>query len=176
MKFQAAACLKNGVIRDWAYLKEDDRKLHLLTYLFEYTGREHLEPFVREQLLLVCAIVLKRIGIDERTSEQSARLADRPLVEKSVVTDMLNSLLHMLTTVESDGQATSPSSLHKKFTAVSFLMAILGEYASSTRQVALPRLSVSDINNALYSILAPRISASRGSSIWRLRSSSKLHI
>ncbi|KAI1299341.1 Exportin-4 [Halotydeus destructor] len=137
VKFQAAQCLKNGVIRDWSSLKQDNRSLQLLTYLFEYvTNRESLEPFVREQLLLVCAIVLKRIGIDERGGiENPARLSDRlnqQQNDSSAVTSTINTLLSMLVSQE-DNQPSSASNMHKKFTSASFIYAILGEYASSTR-------------------------------------------
>lgn len=130
VKFQVATCLKNGVIRDWNYLKAENRKLQLLTYLFEYVNsRESLEPFVREQLLLVSAIILKRIGIDEGAELQHhTRLADRdqslnPVPPPpSVVASTLNSLLQILTSANADGSVTTPSELHKKFTSVSFLL------------------------------------------------------
>src|SRR5687768_16805187 len=32
VKFQAASCLRAGVIRDWSYLKEDNRKVQLVSY------------------------------------------------------------------------------------------------------------------------------------------------
>ena len=139
VKFQAASCLKNGVIRDWNYLKENKSNMQLLTYLFEYVvNRENLEPFVREQLLLVCAIVLKRLGIDEngtdvreitrnqfRQQTQSADGGDA----NSVVASTIQSLLGMIRSKEDSGH----QAMHKKFAATSFLYAILHEYSSSTR-------------------------------------------
>ncbi|RWS24976.1 Exportin-4-like protein, partial [Leptotrombidium deliense] len=153
VQFQAAACLKNGVIRDWSYLKQENMSLQLLNYLLEFVGsRQQLENCVREQLLLVCAIILKRCGIDEN-SEAHRRLRLRQIeVEDStepvdansqlpqVSVNMFNSVLSVISMLSSDSlqsfsspQQNGDITYIKGMTACSFILAILNEYSSSTR-------------------------------------------
>lgn len=67
--FQAGCCLKNGVIRDWGQLSEVQAR-SLFSYLFEFVNRRPVEQFVIEELMLVGAIILKRILINDTTKEQ----------------------------------------------------------------------------------------------------------
>ncbi|RWS15054.1 Exportin-4-like protein [Dinothrombium tinctorium] len=144
VQFQAAACLKNGVIRDWSYLKEKALTLQLLNYLLEFVGKnEHLESYVREHLLLVCAIILKRCGIDEATlTNHRHRLDDDEPEESSpdfVSVNILNSVLSLISSFSSLTlqSFSSPNGTEityvKAVAACSFILAILNEYSSSTR-------------------------------------------
>lgn len=67
--FQTGCCLKNGVIRDWALLNQGQGRA-LFTYLFDYINRRQVEQFVTEELMLVAAIILKRILINDAHKEQ----------------------------------------------------------------------------------------------------------
>lgn len=130
VKFQAASCLKSGIIRDWSYLQLEDRKVQLLKYLLEYVlSKSTLEPFVREQLLMVSAILLKRIGIEEpppMAFEFSSRNCRRL---PPVVIGIIESTLSM----QKSSAASLDATVHQMFIATSFLQAILLEYSSSTR-------------------------------------------
>ena len=118
LKYQAATCLKNSIIRDWGYLKEEGRHVQLLQYLLEYvTNHINLSHFIREQLLLVAAILLKRIGIHESTT--LPRLSDDTTNDphsNSIVSSVLSSVISMQCTINpslvnsSVGDPMNPSS------------------------------------------------------------------
>lgn len=57
--FQAGACLKNAVIREWSTLGKSGAHA-LFNYLFEYVNRCYLEQFVINELMLVSAVIFKR--------------------------------------------------------------------------------------------------------------------
>ena len=156
VKFQAGCTLKAGVTRDWTYLQQDGRNLDLLNYLIDYVkSRENLETYVKEQLLLVSAIILKRCGIDE-SSTISRRLMDQEESDKMNQNSVLYKYINTLYSTITSSLATncsptiptlSPTSvqtpnipIHQQITAASFLFALLSEYSSSTRasDVGLP--------------------------------------
>ncbi|CAG2100589.1 unnamed protein product [Medioppia subpectinata] len=111
VQFQTGCCLKNGVIRDWNCLSEDQRKI-LLKYLNQYVNSRQLEAYVCEQLLLVCAIIVKRIAIDEGNDSQS-----------------LTQILTFLYETVSNGS----SGHNSRMVCCTSVLSILNEYSSSTR-------------------------------------------
>ena len=136
VKFQAASCLKSGVIRDWNYLRgEDQKSVHLLQYLLQYvTTNPSLEPFVREQLLLVSAILLKRIGIEENATGGPVRLSESKEKDaSSVVRNILLTIMNMQSAAASNEGHEIRERVHHMFVSTSFLQAVLTEYSSSTR-------------------------------------------
>ena len=155
LKYQAATCLKNSIIRDWSYLKEEGRHVQLLQYLVEYvTNQTNLSHFIREQLLLVAAILLKRIGIQE--SGCQSRLGDEgrnDTESTSIVSSVLTSVISMQCTINPcfmnqgipntnqegfmnqgiPNQEELSMNLHRMLIATQYLLAVLFEYSSSTR-------------------------------------------
>lgn len=111
VQFQAGCCLKNGVIRDWQSLSTEQRQI-LLSYLNEFVNNKPVESYVREVLLLVCAIILKRIAIDEGN-------------DSVTLSEILNFLFETLS------NATLRSDL--RIIACSSILSLLNEYSSSTR-------------------------------------------
>ncbi|CAG2171290.1 unnamed protein product, partial [Oppiella nova] len=111
VQFQTGCCLKNGVIRDWNCLNEDQRKI-LLKYLNEYVNCRQLEAFVCEELLLVCAIIVKRIAIDEGNDSQS-------------LTQILTYLYETVSNAASDHNS--------RMVCCTSILSVLNEYSSSTR-------------------------------------------
>lgn len=66
MLFEVAGVIKTALIKDWRYLK-DEEKISLREYLFNYVVERSnvLPPFVRERILQVIAILIKRESIDD---------------------------------------------------------------------------------------------------------------
>lgn len=88
--FQTGCCLKNGVIRDWAQLSEDQAR-SLFSYLFDYVNSRQVEQFVIEELMLVSAIILKRILINDASKEQDKVL----IAHLCEIVKNQNSALHL---------------------------------------------------------------------------------
>ena len=63
--FQAAELLKEGLIREWAMLSPDEIKA-LRAYLLSYViNHPALSGYIRERIVQVCAIAIKRQSVDD---------------------------------------------------------------------------------------------------------------
>lgn len=68
--FEAAEILKVAIIREWSFLLESD-KVSLRQYLFQYITTREVSPFVRDRILQVIAIMVKRASIDDGGKERA---------------------------------------------------------------------------------------------------------
>ncbi|XP_056641189.1 exportin-4-like [Diorhabda carinulata] len=68
--FEAAEVLKSAIIREWSFLFDDD-KTSIRQYLFQYITTKSLPPFVRDRILQVIAIIVKRASIDDGGRERA---------------------------------------------------------------------------------------------------------
>ncbi|XP_027197816.2 exportin-4-like [Dermatophagoides pteronyssinus] len=68
--FQIGACLKCAIIREWSLLGVEQSSA-LFNYLFDFVNRRPLDQYVVEEMMLVNAIILKRIDIEELSKDQS---------------------------------------------------------------------------------------------------------
>lgn len=66
--FEAAELLKNSLIREWAYL-ETGLAASLRQYLLHYVMATNLPFYVRERILQVIAIIVKRGSVDDNGEE-----------------------------------------------------------------------------------------------------------
>ncbi len=65
MLFEAAGLIKDGLIREWSQLSQADITA-LRSYLLQYViGRHTLSPFVRERIVMVMAIIIKRQSVED---------------------------------------------------------------------------------------------------------------
>lgn len=65
MLFEVAGLLKDALIREWSFLQESDI-VSLRQYLLQYViERSTLPPFVRERILQVIAIMVKRGSVED---------------------------------------------------------------------------------------------------------------
>ena len=63
--FQAAELLKEGLIREWSSLGQDEIK-GLRAYLLSYViGHPTLSGYIRERIVQVVAIAIKRQSVDD---------------------------------------------------------------------------------------------------------------
>lgn len=74
--FEAAEVLKSALIREWSFLQESDL-LSLRQYLMQYVSvRSDLPFFVKERILQVIAIMVKRGSIEDFGQERSTILGE----------------------------------------------------------------------------------------------------
>lgn len=66
--FEAADVIKRALIIEWDDLQEQD-KLALRQYLLNYVLHRQIQPYVREKILQVIAIIIKRISITDSGRE-----------------------------------------------------------------------------------------------------------
>lgn len=62
--FQIADVLKNAIINEWNYISTEDRNA-LRQYLLNYVIHKELPSFVREKLMQVIAIMIKRTSLED---------------------------------------------------------------------------------------------------------------
>lgn len=62
LRFEAADMIKSAIVAEWDTL-EDQYKLSLRQYLLNYILNQNVQPFVREKILQVVAIMIKRSSI-----------------------------------------------------------------------------------------------------------------
>lgn len=67
--FEAAEVLKAAVIREWSFLLNTD-KASLRQYLFQYVTTTDLPPFVRDRILQIIAIMVKRASIEDNGKDR----------------------------------------------------------------------------------------------------------
>lgn len=74
--FETAGLFKDGLVRDWQALSKAD--VHgLRTYLLSYVIQNPaLAPFVRERIVQVVAIIIKRQSIDDLGEDRKVVLAE----------------------------------------------------------------------------------------------------
>ncbi|CAH1119298.1 unnamed protein product [Phaedon cochleariae] len=68
--FESAEVLKSAIIREWAFLLESD-KSSLRQYLLQYITTKNVPAFVRDKILQVLAIMVKRASIDDNGRERT---------------------------------------------------------------------------------------------------------
>lgn len=68
--FETADLLKNGIINEWDSLQESDI-ISLRQYLLQYIIERQVEPFIRERILQVIAIIVKRSSVDDFGRERT---------------------------------------------------------------------------------------------------------
>lgn len=73
--FEAADVIKKALIVEWDDLQEQD-KLGLRQYLLNYVLHRQLQPYVREKLLQVIAIMIKRVSIVDSGKQARSILED----------------------------------------------------------------------------------------------------
>lgn len=73
--FQAAGLLKSALIREWSELEENDI-FSLRQYLLHYIMTKDVPSFVREKLLQVIAIMVKRQGCEDFGTDRNAVLTE----------------------------------------------------------------------------------------------------
>ncbi|KAJ0005953.1 hypothetical protein NQD34_015847 [Periophthalmus magnuspinnatus] len=105
--FQAATAIMEAVVREWILLEKssiESLRTFLLTYVLQ---RPNLQKYVREQILLAVAVIVKRGSLDKSIS--------------------CKSLLHEVGQLISSGNPTAQT------LACSILMALLSEFSSSSK-------------------------------------------
>lgn len=84
--FEAADLLKNAVIREWSLLQESDI-MSLRQYLLQYIMQKPVPSFIRDRLLQVIAIIVKRASVDDFGRERSHIFTE---VENLIIAGDLN--------------------------------------------------------------------------------------
>lgn len=83
VQFEVAGLIKTALIKEWRFLQDSDRT-SLREYLFNYViERSALPVFVRERILQVIAIMIKRESVDDMGASLSQLLTQ---IENLVVT------------------------------------------------------------------------------------------
>lgn len=67
--FEGAEVMKAAIIREWSFLLHSD-KISLRQYLFQYVTSRDLPPFVRDRILQIIAIMVKRASIEDNGRER----------------------------------------------------------------------------------------------------------
>lgn len=80
--FEAADLLKNSIIREWGDLLENDI-LSLRHYLLQYIIQKQVQPFIRDKILQVIAIIIKRTSVDDFGRDRTEILTQ---IENLIVT------------------------------------------------------------------------------------------
>lgn len=62
--------MKAAVIREWSFLLNSD-KVSLRLYLFQYVTNRELPPFVRDRILQIIAIMVKRASIEDNGRDRA---------------------------------------------------------------------------------------------------------
>ncbi|GAB0097174.1 LOW QUALITY PROTEIN: exportin-4 [Sergentomyia squamirostris] len=108
--FEAADLLKNALVYEWEFLQPQDR-VAMRQYLFSYVmNREEIKAFVRERILLVVAIMIKRTSIADFGEERTAILTEFEGIlnegdakQKYLVCRVLMAMMQeFMTTIKSD--------------------------------------------------------------------------
>ncbi|XP_059607910.1 exportin-4-like [Phlebotomus argentipes] len=107
--FEAADLLKTALVYEWEFLQEQDRAA-MRQYLFNYVMSREMKPFVRERILLVVAIMIKRTSIADFGAERTAILAEFQQIftegdakQQYLVCRMLMAMMQeYMTTIKSD--------------------------------------------------------------------------
>jgi hypothetical protein len=68
--FEAAETLKSALIREWSFLLDSD-KFSLRQYLMHYITTKQVPVFVRDRLLQVIAIMVKRASVEDGGRERA---------------------------------------------------------------------------------------------------------
>lgn len=84
--FEAADLLKSAIIREWSMLQEADI-MSLRQYLLQYIIQKQVQPFIRDRILQVIAIIVKRASVEDFGRERSQILAE---VENLIVAGDIN--------------------------------------------------------------------------------------
>lgn len=107
--FEAADVIKRALIIEWDDLQDSDR-LALRQYLLNYVLQRHLQPYIREKILQVIAIMIKRNSLTDAgletgnlLKEMEKMLACGEIEQKLLVCRIITAILQeYLITVKSD--------------------------------------------------------------------------
>ncbi|XP_050303782.1 exportin-4-like [Anthonomus grandis grandis] len=112
--FEAAEVLKEAVIREWSFLLDSDRT-SLRQYLMQYITSHQVPHYVRDRILQVIAIMVKRASIDDQGRERGT---------------ILQEVENLIVNAESD----------KKLLGCNIISNLMQEYASTVKStdVGLP--------------------------------------
>ncbi|XP_044262474.1 exportin-4-like [Tribolium madens] len=73
--FEAAETIKSALIREWSFLSDSD-KYSLRQYLMHYISTKQVPPFVRDRIIQVIAIMVKRASVDDGGRERGTILQE----------------------------------------------------------------------------------------------------
>lgn len=107
--FEAADLLKNALVHEWEFLQEQDR-VAMRQYLLNYVMNREMKPFVRERILLVVAIMIKRASIVDFGAERQVILTEfeqiilegEPKQQYLVCRVLMAMMQEYMTTIKSD--------------------------------------------------------------------------
>nr|XP_046918504.1 LOW QUALITY PROTEIN: exportin-4-like [Dermatophagoides farinae] len=85
--FQVGACLKCAIIREWSLLGVEQSSA-LFNYLFDYVNRRPLDQYVVEEMMLVNAIILKRIDLEEKRTNNGESSKDQNETSKTMIASL----------------------------------------------------------------------------------------
>ncbi|KXZ75751.1 exportin-4 [Tribolium castaneum] len=73
--FEAAETIKSALIREWSFLSDSD-KYSLRQYLMHYISTKQVPSFVRDRIIQVIAIMVKRASVDDGGRERGTILQE----------------------------------------------------------------------------------------------------
>lgn len=151
--FEAADVIKRALIIEWDDLQEQDR-LGLRQYLMNYVLQRHLQPFIREKILQVIAIMIKRNSVTDAgletgqlLKEIEKMLAHGEIEQKLLVCRIITAILQeYLITVKSDdsGLTFSEHFKAKKAFEVRYMVTIFKMALAAIEEL----MNVIDMENA----------------------------
>ncbi|XP_031622473.1 exportin-4-like [Contarinia nasturtii] len=151
--FEAADVIKRALIIEWDGIQDQDR-LGLRQYLMNYVLQRHLQPFIREKILQVIAIMIKRNSVTDAgleagnlLKEMEKMLAVGEIEQKLLVCRIITAILQeYLITVKSDdsGLTFSEHFKAKKAFEVRYMVTIFKMALTAIEEL----MNVFDIQNA----------------------------
>ena len=106
--FEAAGLLKDGLIREWASLSNDEVK-GLRSYLLSYViNHPTLSSYIRERIVQVVAIAIKRQSVDD-LGEDRRQVRNMAQTFFEIVITELQSISCLTTNILRRGLITIPS-------------------------------------------------------------------
>lgn len=151
--FEAADVIKRALIIEWDTLQEQDR-LGLRQYLMNYVLQRRMQPYIREKILQVIAIMIKRNSVTDAgvetgnlLKEMEKMLAMGDIEQKLLVCRIIIAILQeYLITVKSDdsGLTFSEHFKAKKAFEVRYMVTIFKMALSAIEEL----MNVIDMDNA----------------------------
>lgn len=151
--FEAADVIKRALILEWDALQDQDR-LGLRQYLMNYVLQRRLQPYIREKILQVIAIMIKRNSVTDAgvetgnlLKEMEKMLAMGEIEQKLLVCRIIIAILQeYLITVKSDdsGLTFSEHFKAKKAFEVRYMVTIFKMALSAIEEL----MNVIDMENA----------------------------
>lgn len=69
LHFEAAEVIKRGIIREWNFVSFSDKE-DLIQYLFNFVVTKDIACFVRDKILIVISIMVKRMSADDKGKQR----------------------------------------------------------------------------------------------------------